>query len=655
MLHLQPWKDSTGSGCKTPDEIHVGAGTTERLNKLKRTMSNLIRRKPRASTCLTVLDLPEALSRDRFLRHAVLFSLTLAVLGVSFCSHGITFLSGPSFIKSTNAPLAGVLLLTTDQDTRLSVLVNDGRDVWERHFYDYAKAHSVPLLGFKPGRTNEITVTAYDRQRNQVTASQPLVFITDPLPKNFPIITLLQADPAQMEPGYTLFRVDVDNGIYWYVTILDNSGEVVWYDAAPTTVDVRQLANGDLFMPWTTNFVEINMLGQTVNSWVVLANLPIDTHDGVPTDHGTILYLSDTNEVVSNYPTSMTISNPPLAIASVRYERVVEISFTNAAVLHTWSPINFLDPRRITYLIGKITGGYDSEHSNAVIEDPSDDSLIVSMRNQNAVVKFSRATGQLRWILGPHDNWGAAWQPYLLTPVGAPFGWQFGQHAPIITPQGTLILYDDGNIRASPFAPKVPDQNNYSRAVEYNINEQTMEVTQVWDYGRTNTADRLYTGRVGNAELGPKTGNVLIDFGAVSYVNGVAPSQYGPSATMARIMEVTHDAVPQVVFDVAISMYANTNTSYKDCGIYRCHRIPDLYAHPAKPVADLSVTSEDGLALLEFSADDTRTYVVEASTNLVDWEAIGVAVEDEQQSGEFSFEDDQSDGLAACYYRVVTQ
>jgi hypothetical protein len=622
---------------------------------MKRIVSDRTRLKPTEFSCLTALGLSKALSRSPSLRNAIVFLFTLAVLGGSYCSHAVTVLSGPFFTKTTNAPLAGVLQLTTDQDTRISVSVNDGTDVWERRFYDYTTAHSVPLLGFKPGRTNEITVTAYDRQRNQVTAVQPLVFITDPLPKNFPIITLLRADPAQMERGYTLFRVDVDNGIYWYVTILDSSGEVVWYDAAPTTVDVRQLANGDLFMPWTTNFVEINLLGQIVNSWVVPANLPIDTHDGVPTEHGTILFLSDTNEVVSNYPTSMTISNPPLATAIVRYERVVEISVTNAAVLSTWSPINFLDPRRISYLIGKITGGWDSEHSNAVIEDPRDDSLIVSMRHQNAVIKFSRATGQLRWILGPHENWGPAWQPYLLTPVGTPFVWQFGQHAPIITPQGTLLLYDDGNFRASPFAQKVPDANNYSRAVEYYIDEQTMEVTQVWDYGRTNMADRLYTGRVGNAELQPNTGNVLIDFGAVSYVNGVAPSPYGPSATMARITEVTHDAVPQVVFDVAISMYSNTNTSYKDCSVYRTHRIPDLYAHPAKPVADLSVTCEDGLPRLVFSADDTRIYVIEASTNLVDWEAIGVALEDEQQSGDFSFEDDQSDKLPARYYRVVTQ
>ena len=237
----------------------------------------------------------------------MVFLLTLAVLGVSFCSYAVTILSGPLFTKATNAPLAGVLQLTTDQDTRISVSVNDGTDVWERQFYDYATAHSVPLLGFKPGRTNEITITAYDRQRNQVTAGQPLVFITASLPTNFPVITLLQADPEQMEPGYTLFCVYMHNGTTWYVVIVDNAGEVVWYNMAPSSSDVRRLDNGDLFMPWTTNFVEMNLLGQTVNSWFVpLTPLGINAHDGVPTDHGTILYLSTAKEVVNNYPTSMT-------------------------------------------------------------------------------------------------------------------------------------------------------------------------------------------------------------------------------------------------------------------------------------------------------------------------------------------------------------
>ncbi len=55
----------------------------------------------------------------------------------------------------------------------------------------------------------------------------------------------------------------------------------------------------------------------------------------------------------------------------------------------------------------------------------------------------------------------------------------------------------------------------------------------------------------------PLTGNVLINFPAIDYVNGVAPSTNGPAAWMVRVTEVTHDAVPEIVFDLAISEYAN--------------------------------------------------------------------------------------------------
>jgi len=279
----------------------------------------------------------------------------------------------------------------------------------------------------------------------------------------------------------------------------------------------------------------------------------------------------------------------------------------------------------------------------------------VSLRAQNAVIKFSRATGQLKWILGPPENWGPAWQPYLLTPAGDPFLWSYGQHAAVLTPQGTLLMFDNGNYRASPFSAKVMDINNFSRAVEYQINEDTMEVSQVWEYGRTNVAERLYVDHEGNAELQPVTGNVLIDFSAVLYTNGVSPSRFGPGNAMVRLTEVTHDAVPEMVFELEVSLYANTNSATKNCAAYRGHRIPDLYAHPARPVADLMVTCDGGLARLEFSADDARTYVVESSTNLADWEAMGVATEDEEVSGNFSFYDFLLEETPARYYRIRTQ
>jgi hypothetical protein len=595
----------------------------------------------------------EMLKPKARLKGDVRLFLTVIVLTLAFpfASRAITILSGPSFSQATNAPLAGTLSLTTDVSSRVSVSVDDGVQPWTRNFYDFTTNHAVTLAGFKPGRTNLITVTVYDQHRNQAVAPQPLVFITSPLPTNFPVLTLLQSVPDQMEPGYTLFGVVANLSRIAYHVIVDSSGEVVWYSSIPALLEIRQLTNGDFFLFGSASFMEIDLLGQTVKTWTVPSNLPIDIHEGVPTAHDTILYLTDSSTVVSNYPTSTTVSNAPVATANnVLYQNVVEISADDASVLNTWSPINDLDPRRITYLTTIGPPSWDSEHCNAVTEDPSDNSLIISMRDQNAVIKISRATGQLIWILGPPDNWGPQWQPYLLTPVGLPFGWQYGQHSPVITPRGTLMLYDDGNFRASPFALPVADANNYSRAVEYAIDQTNMTVSQVWDYGRDD-ALQFYTDKVGSAYPLPQTGNILVTFGSVRYVNGAPPSSYGVNATMARIQEVTYDAAPTVLFDLAVTEYNNTNVVFRDCSVYRSHRIPDLYGHLPQPVADLTLEYQNGISHLQFSADTTRTYIVQASSDLQNWQSLGIA--EEAEDGTFEF-DDPSTSLTR-YYRILSQ
>src|SRR2546428_3210284 len=123
-----------------------------------------------------------------FARCSMHFVVFAAALAASIHCRALTITSAPSFNMAWNAPLAGVLQLTTDVPSRVSVSVSEGTNRWERNFLDYSTAHSVTLLGFKANRTNAINVTVWDRYRNQVTAGQPLVFITAPLPSTFPPI-----------------------------------------------------------------------------------------------------------------------------------------------------------------------------------------------------------------------------------------------------------------------------------------------------------------------------------------------------------------------------------------------------------------------------------------------------------------------------------
>ncbi len=96
--------------------------------------------------------------------------------------------------------------------------------------------HLETLLGFKPGQTNLIQVTVYDKDRNAYTAPELLTFVTAPLPANFPTINVLTSQPDQMEPGYMLLVIDhAYTRFNDYIAILDNSGNVVWYSPVPTS------------------------------------------------------------------------------------------------------------------------------------------------------------------------------------------------------------------------------------------------------------------------------------------------------------------------------------------------------------------------------------------------------------------------------------
>ena len=114
----------------------------------------------------------------------------LVVLITASCAHALTVLAGPSFTPATNAPLAGVLTLTTDRDSMVSVSVNDGKKTWKRDFFDYGTNHSNTLLGFKANRTNEISVTVRDQFGNTFKLAESLRFVTAPLPMEMPTFRL---------------------------------------------------------------------------------------------------------------------------------------------------------------------------------------------------------------------------------------------------------------------------------------------------------------------------------------------------------------------------------------------------------------------------------------------------------------------------------
>ena len=137
----------------------------------------------------------------------------------------------------------------------------------------------------------------------------------------------------------------------------------------------------------------------------------------------------------------------------------------------------------------------------------------------------------------------------------------FRQTAPFYQPDDRWLNYN---------AAGYPDEDNFSRGVEYEIDEENMEVRQVWEYGEF-IADPLYSRYISDADWQPTTGNVMMTFGGVNYVGGVPSSDLGLGAEHARIVEVTDEVVPTVVFDMRLYDPAGA------ISVFRSDRIPDLY------------------------------------------------------------------------------
>ena len=503
---------------------------------------------------------------------------------------------------SERVPLAAQVTFTTDRPTTVALEFNDGQRRWAVDIGQPAAVdHVVPILGMRPGRTHDVRVIVTDEDGGTST-SEALEVTTGPLPDDFPPIDVRVSEPDRMEPGVTLlepvYRAEDDTERDSHLLVaVDAAGEVVWYyKAAQPAADARRLRNGNLL--YRTGragpLYEIDMLGNMVSEWrtnrtpeelVGTESILVDTetlhHETFETSSGTILTISTELRVYDDYPTSDTDPDAPREPSEVIGDVLVEFN-RQGEVLREVALLDLVDPYRIGY--GSLgAGGWralfpeeevhprrDWAHANAVVMDVDERHAVVSLRHQDAVVKIDLDAGKLVWILGNHIDWGPEWQAYLLHPQGD-LRWPYHQHAPTITPDGTVLMFDNGNYRARPFDEPIPVPESFSRAVEYRIDEDTMEVEEVWSYG--GPGDEPFFARfLGDADWMPQTGNVLINYGGLVSDASGAPIVEGAGHNWVRIVEVTHESPAEKVFELFIDDERPAGWS-----VFRAERLPSLY------------------------------------------------------------------------------
>jgi hypothetical protein len=179
-------------------------------------------------------------------------------------------------------------------------------------------------------------------------------------------------------------------------------------------------------------------------------------------------------------------------------------------------------------------------HNNAATYDPSDDSLIVSSR-ENFVIKIDYATGAPIWILGdPTKYWYTfpSLRAKALTLVDGGL-YPIGQHATSITSDGFLMVFNDGlgSFGMPPGEP--PGQSrSYSTVSAYSIDPATMTAQEVWDFDH----DQTIFSPICSSAYEASEKSILIDYATAD------------DDTKARILGL--DANHSVVFDFE---YASPN------------------------------------------------------------------------------------------------
>ncbi|MDE0524516.1 MAG: aryl-sulfate sulfotransferase [Boseongicola sp.] len=307
---------------------------------------------------------------------------------------------------------------------------------------------------------------------------------------------------------------------HWDMLVaVDNQGRMRWMRKLDRrAAGIEHLASGNLFVHDTESCSrEIDVAGNVTRAWFAAQRPQGAEEGGIPVDvrglhhqprqmpNGKFLALSAHAGRVKVWPASVREPDKHKADREIVGDMVVEFT-PEGEVVWSWDSFDHPDPDRIGHdaldaywHVRGFPGAADWTHGNGVAYDESDDSVLVSLRLQDCILKIDRLSGETVWILGDHDGWPARLQGRLLAPIGENFRWPWHLHNPRVTSEGTIMLFDNGIHGARPGQERVAFHESFSRGVEYSVDRDAMSVEQVWSSALTDADAMERTWAMGDA------------------------------------------------------------------------------------------------------------------------------------------------------------
>ena len=438
------------------------------------------------------------------------------------------------------SPLSALVLFETEQEEAVKVTIK-GKDALTTytHTFEAAKKHFLPIYGLYADKENEVVIS-YGK------VSKTIKIKTDKLPDDISLPTRVVKDTSKLTNDL-YFYTPSSKG---YTAAYDVNGDVRWYLTINSIWEVNRLQNGHLLLSterlvnspyYMTGLYEMDMLGKIYTEYSLEGGYH---HDYYEMENGNLIVASD------NFANGKTVE-----------DYVVELDRKTGKIVKTWdisSILNHEDGKSENW------SEYDWFHNNAVWYDKKTNSITLSGRHQDAVINISYDDGSLNWIIGDKTNWSEDYQKYFFTSKGKNFEWQWSQHAAMITPEGYVFLFDNGNNKSKIESEYVDASKSYSRGVMYKIDTENMTIEQVYEYGKERGSS-FYSPYISDVDY-LASNHYIVHSGGIVYVDGKNSNQPAGFSNNASLVSDTVELLNnKVIFEMK---FATNNYRVEKMSLY---------------------------------------------------------------------------------------
>ena len=489
------------------------------------------------------------------------------------------------------SPLTALVIFETDEEVSPEVTIHGDSDLTTyTHTFAKGTEHYLPIYGLYAGRENKVTIKCGDEEKE-------LTIKTDELPDDFILPTSVKKDESKLNNDLYFYTPSS----FGYTAAYDVNGDVRWYLTESAIWEINRLDNGRLLVSterlaevpyYSTGLYEMDMLGKIYTEYSLPGGYH---HDYYEIENGNLLVASD------------DFNNDSGTVE----DYVVEIDRKTGNIVKTFDLKDIL----------KMTDGksenwieYDWFHNNSVWYDKKTNSITLSGRHQDAVINIDYDTGKLNWILGDPEGWSDEYQKYFFKPVGDNFEWQWSQHAAMITPEGYVFLFDNGNNKSKNEKNYVKAEDSYSRGVMYKIDTDKMTIEQVWEYGKERGSD-FYSPYISDVDYLDKN-HYIVHSGGISYKDGKIQNQ---PAGLAGADTLKSDTVELLNNEVIFEMILPTNN-------YRVEKM-SLYSDDE---FELGVSKELGSLGVTDTEDEKFTLMSNAKEQDDDYKSHDISIKKEK-------------------------